>query len=310
MYDIIDAELKQPLFENFQQLESAVLSADKHASLSAALTLCLRCNDIGEAFSISYRCALQALLPELDQQTWAAMCVSEKDGNHPKTLKAIVEKTCDEAGEEIGKVSGHKSFITMADQAKQLIVIAKDSASSDDASTQPTLKAVLVQQPSEGLSIELMPPLPMVPNVRHGQISFENVAGKLLPGDGYADYSKRFRTLEDAHVFMGFTAMMLRKAIDLKLDAQFVEECLLLINGLLSLQALSNKAEKEQWFHLILAACFNHFEGLCHGFEEALKESGADFYDLWKRDKKLFTIAAKARVSRNNKAQEWLKERF
>jgi len=292
IYSLIENSLKQKTYSDFSELEHAVFQIDKSEGLQAALKLGLQSNNISEAFVIGYRCALQALLPELKQDQWAAMCVSEKAGNHPKLLTTMVNDS--------GVLNGHKSFITMADQAKQLIVVAKAGQSGD----QPVLKAVLLMQPSDGLSIDIMPPLPMVPDINHGQITFENSQGQLLAGDGYADYSKRFRTLEDAHVFMAFSAMILRKCVDLKLDAQLSQECLFLINSLLSLQGFDEK--QENWLHLTLAGCFKHFEALCHQFEEALLTSGDEFYPLWMRDKKLFTIAAKARINRNKKAQEWL----
>ena len=220
------------------------------------------------------------------------MCVSEKAGNHPKLLTTTVDSE--------GVLNGHKSFITMADQAKQLIVIAKAGQSQD----KPILKAVLIEQSNASVNIEIMSPLPMVPDINHGQITFENSQGKVLAGDGYIDYSKRFRTLEDAHVFMAFTSMILRKCVDLKLDPELTQECLLLINALNSLQDFDKS--QDPWLHLTLAACFKHFEALCHEFEEALLNSGDAFYGLWMRDKKLFTISARARLSRNKKAQEWL----
>lgn len=292
MYNLIDKYVKQPLYKSFEQLEQAVFDVDKIDSLSTTLELALTSNNISQAFIIGYRCALQSLLPELNQRLWAAMCVSEKTGNHPKSLTSTVD--------ESGFINGHKSFVTMADQAKQLVVIAKAGQIGD----KPILKAVLLEQPCEGLDIQAMPPLPMVPNISHGQITFTNCQGILLKGDGYADYSKRFRMLEDSHVFMAFTAMILRKCVDLKFDPELVQECLLLINSLNNLKGFDKK--QEPWLHLTLAACFKHFERLCNNFEAALKQSGDAFYESWMRDKKLFTIAAKARVSRNKKAQDWL----
>ena len=292
IYSLIETGLKQKKYASFSSLEDAVFQADKTASLKSTLKLALKCSDISEAFIIGYRCALQALLPELKQDKWAAMCVSEKLGNHPKLLTTTVDAE--------GVLNGHKSFITMADQAKQLIVIAKAGQSQD----KPILKAVLIEQPNASVNIEIMPSLPMVPDINHGQINFESSQGKILAGDGYNDYSKRFRTLEDTHVFMAFSAMILRKCVDLKLDPELAQECLILINALNSLQGFDQK--QESWLHLTLAACFKHFETLCHEFEEALLNSGDELYVLWMRDKKLFTIAAKARLSRNKKAQEWL----
>ena len=59
--------------------------------------------------------------------------------------------------------------------------------------------------PSEarGVTVQRRPPLPFVPEIAHAKATFEasrSTEHELLPGDGYDDALKPFRTIEDIHV--------------------------------------------------------------------------------------------------------------
>jgi len=291
MYRIIDAQLKQPQFANFTEFAQAVLSQDKKNSLQAVLSVSLKANSIGQAFAVGYRCALQALLPELNSSQWVAMCVTEPQGNHPKQIQTQVTPD--------GLVSGQKSFVTMAELSQQLIVIAK----SGETGERPILKAVLLQQPSQGVSLQVMKAMNLVPDIGHGQIALENAQGVILPGDGHNDYSKRFRYLEDIHVLMAFVSLIFSMSVRHQLQAFISEKCLLLINSLLTQELLD-----EPWQHLHMAAAFETFEKIVTDFETNFDSVPESFKSDWLRDKKLFSIANKAKLARTEKARAWLQE--
>ncbi len=291
MYRIIDAQLKQPQFANFTEFAQAVLSQDKKNSLQAVLSVSLKVSSIGQAFAVGYRCALQALLPELNASQWVAMCVTEPQGNHPKQIQTQVTPD--------GLVSGQKSFVTMAELSQQLIVIAK----SGEMGERPILKAVLLQQPSQGVSLQVMKAMNLVPDIGHGQIALENAQGVILPGDGHNDYSKRFRYLEDIHVLMAFVSLIFSMSVRYQLPAFISEKCLLLINSLLTQELLD-----EPWQHLHIAAAFDSFEKIVGDFEASFDSVPESFKGDWLRDKKLFSIANKAKLARTEKARAWLQE--
>mgnify|MGYP000126004128 FL=1 len=291
MYRIIDAQLKQPQFANFTEFAQAVLSQDKKNSLQAVLSVSLKANSIGQAFAVGYRCALQALLPELNSSQWVAMCVTEPQGNHPKQIQTQVTPD--------GLVSGQKSFVTMAELSQQLIVIAK----SGETGERPILKAVLLQQPSQGVSLQVMKAMNLVPDIGHGQIALENAQGVILPGDGHNDYSKRFRYLEDIHVLMAFVSLIFSMSVRHQLQAFISEKCLLLINSLLTQELLD-----EPWQHLHMAAAFETFEKIVTDFETNFDSVPESFKSDWLRDKKLFSTANKAKLARTEKARAWLQE--
>jgi len=291
MYRIIDAQLKQPQFASFTEFAQAVLSQDKKNSLQAVLSVSLKANSIGQAFAVGYRCALQALLPELNSSQWVAMCVTEPQGNHPKQIQTQVTPD--------GLVSGQKSFVTMAELSQQLIVIAK----SGETGERPILKAVLLQQPSQGVSLQVMEAMNLVPDIGHGQIALENAQGVILPGDGHNDYSKRFRYLEDIHVLMAFVSLIFSMSVRHQLQTFISEKCLLLISSLLAQELLD-----EPWQHLHIAAAFESFEKIVGDFEASFDSVSESFKSDWLRDKKLFSIANKAKLARTEKARAWLQE--
>ncbi len=290
MYRIIDAQLKQPQFASFTEFAQAALSQDKKNSLQAVLSVSLRANSIGQAFAVGYRCALQALLPELNPSQWAAMCVTEPQGNHPKQIQSQVTPD--------GFVSGEKSFVTMAELSRQLIVIAK---SGEVQGERPVLKAVLLQQPLTGISLQVMAAMNLVPDIGHGKITLENAQGIILPGDGHNDYSKRFRYLEDIHVLMGFVTLILSMSVRHQLHSAISEKCLMLISSLLAQELLD-----EPWQHLHMAAAFESFEKIVDEFEAGFDSVPEAFKSDWLRDRKLFSIANKAKMARSEKARVWL----
>ena len=286
MYRIIEKQLKQKEYLDFNQFSDVVLSQDKSNSLLATLELSLRATSIGQSFAIGYRCALQALWPSLKQGQWAALCVSEAQGNHPRQIKTTVN--------EQGVLAGHKSFVSMAEQAKQLIVIAKIA----EHENHPQLKAVLVSQDLAEVLTQPMPNIGMLPDISHGSIELNDAQGTILPGDGYTEFSKRFRYLEDIHVLMGFTSLILSTSLRFKLKPEITEKSLMLISAILN-QDLND----TYWHHLHISALFKEFEELVAEFEENIKDVPNGFSENWQRDKKIFSIASKARLARTEKAR-------
>ena len=280
------------VFESFEDFEKACLKADKSNTVAAAILLGLRSQNIGQAFAGGYRCALQALVPSLNSDEWAAMCVTESKGNHPKQIET---KLSDQ-----NTLNGVKSFVTMAEKASQLIVLAKSGAIDG----RPLLKAVLVNGNSSGVTINSMPSLGMIPDIPHGQLVLDNVEGQLLNGDGYSDYSKRFRTLEDLHVLAAFTSLLLSICVRYELPEEMISKGLFILDFCLN----SEKADTSL-LHLNLNHAFAMFGEMSDDLLsfETLPEP---LVQEWKRDSRLFKIASKARQSRKDKALAVIREKI
>src|SRR5262245_25603109 len=86
----------------------------------------------------------------------------------------------------------------MASAAQSLLVVA----STGNVDGKNRLRVVRVPANAAGVRIE--PAVaPFVPEIAHARVTLDGVrvsAGDLLPGDGYDDYLKPFRTIEDLHV--------------------------------------------------------------------------------------------------------------
>lgn len=289
MSNTIEQALQQPLFLNIQALGDELLNGES-LDLDCALALGLRCSNLSQAFALAYRCALQTLVPTLDKSSWAAMCVTEAQGNHPKQLQAYLDET--------QKVFGHKSFVTMAGLAKQLIVIVKQG----EQDGRPCLKAVNISTADPHVEVSVMPAMKMLQEVSHGQVHFNGAAGALLQGDGHELYSKPFRTLEDAHILVACSAMLLGQALRHQMKSGVVQKALSVMAVVKDLMQ-----QEEPWQHLQLAEGFSLFSLLCELFDQELLFCTPEFAQQWQADKALFSIAAKARAARTEKAVQALK---
>jgi len=284
MFEAIQASIKQPLFSSFSEFSNAVLMDGKLDNQSV-LSLGTRSANLSQAFALAYRCALQTLLPELNTQNWAAMCVSEAQGNHPKQVQTILS--------EQGLVTGEKSFVTMANLAKQLIVLAK----AGEKNGLPLLKAALVESQSDRVCVQTLPALKMLSELPHGIVTFENTRCKILEGDGYSDYSKRFRTLEDTFVLMCAATFILSHGWRSGMNINVMQKALALLT-----QVQSYELKDSPWLHICLAESFKQFDALVEAFESQLDLTGEAFTQCWQQDKKIFLLAASARKARYEKA--------
>ncbi|MCQ4319943.1 hypothetical protein [Stutzerimonas stutzeri] len=58
------------------------------------------------------------------------------------------------------------------------------------------------------MTIEDMPPLPLVPDSVHGRLRLQRGPCQRLAGDGWDDYVKPFRTLEDLYVLVAMVSWL------------------------------------------------------------------------------------------------------
>jgi hypothetical protein len=282
--NIISDALAKAEFTSYEQFEDDVLNSYDTSTLLGVLSTSLRVTSVGQAFSVGYRGALQCLLPSLDCTKWAAFCVSEVSGAHPKKLTTRVTPG--------GIVNGAKSFVSMADAAEQLIIVAVASYTYD----RPVLKAVLVNLPCEHVKLTIMPAMNMMPDVKHGKIQLDGASGTVLPGDGHTDYSKRFRTIEDVHLLTAFTGLILSKTIRYGLDDKIIDHCMVFITSLLGLDF-----DESPWNTFHLLGAYQLAEKMISLFEGDLEKLPQTFQTAWSRDKKILTMGTKSRLAKREK---------
>ncbi|HTQ76515.1 MAG TPA: acyl-CoA dehydrogenase family protein [Burkholderiales bacterium] len=255
---------------------------------------------VGWAFASGYQAALRALFPGTPQDRICALCVTEADGNSPKAIKTTL--TRDDAR---WRLSGAKRWTTLGPDGALFFVAARDLA----ASTQRVaLRVARIDSRQAGITIEHMPPTRFVPEVPHAQLSFVDVAvadEALLPGDGYDNYVKPFRTVEDIHVQAAVLSYLMREGQRLGWPDGWHERLSAL---LAALGKIADMPAAEPETHVALAGALAISGGLIGEADALWREAAADPAALrWQRDRELLQVAGQARELRTRRAWEKLR---
>jgi acyl-CoA dehydrogenase len=247
------------------------------------------------AFAGGYQSALQALFPGIAEDTLAALCVTEDEGNHPRAIRTTLRRAADG-----WRLDGAKRWTTLGPQGALFMVLARDIAAPGE---RPALKVARVPSGASGVRIETMPATRFVPEVPHARLSFEGVAlgeDALLPGDGWALYAKPFRTVEDAHVNAALLAYLLREARRLGWPHAWLERAAALV---LALRALAAEDPSLPHTHIALAGILETGAALMAEAASNWESSPADAARArWLRDRELLNVASSARAQRTESA--------
>ncbi len=267
------------------------LSAETRDPFERAILGGARADRLGWAFASGYQAALRALDPVLPDDTIAALCVTEAEGNFPRAIRATL--TPDGAG---FLVSGEKRWTTLGPGGGLFIVIARE-AGTDEA--RPSLRAVRVASGAMGLGIESMPPTSFVPEVPHARIKLDRVRVSneaVAPGDAYSGYVKPFRTIEDIHVHAATIAYLMAEARRRAWPHDWSERAAMLLHSMAHISKLDPLASET---HIALSGALGIGEALVSEADAHWARAGKDAAAArWVRDRKLTGVASKARVQR------------
>ncbi len=246
---------------------------------------------LGWSFASGYQAALRVLDPSLSDDAIAALCVTEAEGNFPRAIKTSL------ASQGEGYVlNGEKRWTTLGPEGSVFLVIASEGGSGDD---RPSLRAVRILSGTPGLVIEPMPPTAFVPEVPHARVKLDNVrvpTSAVLEGDGYLRYVKPFRTIEDIHVHAACIAYLVAEGRRRVWPQGWMERSILLLHALSALAKLDPLASQT---HVALSAALEAGEAVAREADVHWLRAGEDpAAARWARDRKLFTVAARARVER------------
>lgn len=246
------------------------------------------------AFASGYQAALRALVPGLAPEQVVAICVTEAEGNAPRAIRSRLRREGDGY-----LLDGAKRWTTLGPGVPLLLVAARDP----DASTErPLIRLARVPADAPGVTVAPMPPTPFIPEVPHAQPRFENVrvaADAVLPGDGYAQFIKPFRTIEDLHVQAALLAYLVREARRLDGPKTWIERALALLLALEALAALDPLAPAT---HLTLAGALAQSSGLLAEADAFWAASADPAAARWQRDRALLGVAAQQREQRRERA--------
>jgi alkylation response protein AidB-like acyl-CoA dehydrogenase len=264
--------------------------------IEAAVLGGLHADRVGFAFAAGYQAALRRLLPSLDGAGVAALAATEAGGGHPSAIATSLAAEGDEGDSRV--LRGKKSWITMADAADTLLVVA----STHRTEGRNHLVVARVDAKAPGVTLSRMPPTPFVPEVAHAELALDGVRiadADVLPGDGYEAYLKPFRTIEDLHVHgavLGYFVGVGRRS---GWPAAAIESLAALIAATC---ALARDDARSPAVHVATA-------GLLAAARRAIDELEPEWANVaeaerarWPRDRALLSVAQKARALRTESA--------
>lgn len=256
----------------------------------------LRADRVGFAFVAGYRAALYALAPAVGRHELVALSATEAGGNHPRAIHTKLEN---------GRLSGRKRWTTLGGRAASVLVVA--SVGQDDTGRN-RLKVARVPVDRAGVRVVPMGDAPFVPEIPHAELYFDDVEvrdDELLPGDGYLDYLKPFRTVEDLHVHGALLGHLVGVARRNAWPREAIEELLSLIS---SVRALAHEPPLSPATHIALAGVLAATSRCLERIAPCWSLVDDETRSRWERDRVLLTVAQKARDARRDAAWKHLHE--
>ncbi|HEU0200522.1 MAG TPA: acyl-CoA dehydrogenase family protein [Burkholderiaceae bacterium] len=254
---------------------------------------------VGWAFASGYQAALRALVPDLPAAAVPCICVTEASGNRPRDIATTISPV---AADGTVMLSGSKRWVTLGPASEVLLVVGSLQATQTDRAQ---LKVARVPTRTPGVTLQPMPPTRFVPEVPHAQMQLQDVqvpAAALLPGDGFDDYVKPFRTIEDVHVTAAVLAYLLREGRARGWPAGLLERIVAALVVLASVAASDPKAPAT---HIALSGALQWAQGLYAEASKQWERRGEEpAAQRWQRDLPLFEVASAARGQRAQRAWE------
>ncbi|HSD91006.1 MAG TPA: acyl-CoA dehydrogenase family protein [Kofleriaceae bacterium] len=289
-------DLRPPDLDTLDSWWAATRDVREHeaAPVDRALVGGALANRLGFAFSSGYHEALRALV---GGDGIYSLCVTEARGNSPKDI----DTTLTPAGDGY-VLTGRKKWATGASFSTALLVAATTGVDSQGRN-----QLRIVRVPVTAAGVKLVPATtPFVPEIPHAEVELDRVAVRpddLLPGDGYADYVKPFRTVEDAHVHAALLGYLVGVARRHELGRELIER---LLATVMAIRGVALADPRSPTVHLALAGAITQSAQLVTEIEREWEESDDDEWKRWQRDRALLRVAGAARVARRDRAWQEL----
>jgi len=237
------------------------------------------------AFAAGYQAALRALVPGV--AGIASLLATEEGGGHPAAIRTRLDGV---------RLSGRKRFATQGLEAETLLVVA----SVGEEAGRNRLRVASVPAARAGIVRRALPATPFCPEIGHAEVvmDVELDPAEILPGDGYDDYLKPFRTLEDVHVHAALLGFLVHTAGRSGWPREASERLLALLAAAPALAA----APKRPLAHLALAGWLAATRGLLDELAPHWQRVEPDWRARWERDRPLLSLAEKVRGLRTQAA--------
>lgn len=225
-----------------------------------------------------------------------SLCATEAGGAHPRS---IATRLYEQGGALV--LNGEKTFATLATIADELLVVASRGLESDGKNR---LRLVRVKPNAPGVEIVPRDPMPFAPELPHALVRLVNVAvaeEDVLPGDGYDDWLKPFRTIEDTHVLASTVGYLQGAARAYGFDRGVQAE---LVSLSLSLIDVGARDPSAPLTHVVLAGLFSSVRRLIGSLGADWERASAEERTRWERDLPLLIVADKVRAKRTDTAMK------
>lgn len=243
----------------------------------------------GLAFLAGYQAALRALWADAPEGL-GALCATENRKLRPADMSTRV----------LGMtLTGCKDFVTAGASASWLLVPAREEQPGESI----RLGLFVVRPGSAGVLLETGRQLPLLPDIPHARLHLEQATAERLEGDGWTDYVKPFRSLEDLYVLVALAAWI----YGIGLQHQWPRGLMLrLLAVLVSGAEIAGQSPHEPVTHLLLGALIEQFHALRPELDSALDMTEGPWADLWRRDNGVLGLARNAQDRRLRKAMQVL----
>lgn len=267
-------------------------------SFATALRAGCAAGELGFCFAGGYQAALRRMLPSLPADAFVALLVTEGKRQRPEDLHTLVVAT----GNGELALSGEKSWVAGGAQAALLLVLARHG---NDAQGRAHALLVAVPATGAGVTLEEKPATGFLDAVPHARARFERVVvapAMILPGDGWRDYARPFRTMEDIHVSTAIAAHLAVQALRRNYPDVLVAT---LVSALAQLAVCAERDPNDPLTHLLLAGVEQQLAVAAGQLQAQLDAAGVDddFASDWRRNGMLLALAAPVRARRLEKAR-------
>ncbi|MCX5744190.1 MAG: acyl-CoA dehydrogenase, partial [Proteobacteria bacterium] len=201
------------------------------------------------------------------------------------------------------ELSGTKTWASIGPDAAppaELLVVA---TLGPDHAGRPQLRVARIDAAATGVAITRTA-APFVPEIPHATVTFTRVDvhhSYVLPGDGYVDYLKPFRTIEDIQVHGAILGYLVGVARRHAFVPELVETLLALADAGRALAVAPPRAAET---HRALAGTLALVATAVADVERAWAAAPDDEWIRWQRDRPLLAVAGKARLARRDRARQ------
>src|SRR5262249_53919305 len=145
-----------------------------------------------------------------------------------------------------------------------------------------------------GIARTRLPDTPFCPEIRHADVVLDVAVApeEILPGDGYDDVLKPFRTIEDVHVHAAALGFLVGTALKFGWPREAAERLLAQIVAAPLLAA----APRAPAAHVALAGWLAGTRALVDELAPQWDAVDADWRARWERDRPPFSVAEKGRA--------------